>query len=105
MRPFAYRRATSAQAAIEAYGLLEAPRQPPPVQARSHYLAGGTTLIDLMRLDVMQPELVTDINALERTPSGRIELGPRGLVLGALARMSTAAEHPDVVNNFPVIAQ
>jgi xanthine dehydrogenase YagS FAD-binding subunit len=105
MRPFVYARATSPQAAVEINRLAEAPREPLSVQPRSQYLAGGTTLIDLMRLDIMQPELVTDINALERTPAGGIELGPRGLWLGALVRMSTAADHPDIVSNFPVIAQ
>src|SRR5438093_11457288 len=105
MHPFVYARATTAQAAIEGNRVADMPREPLPVQPRSQYLAGGTTLIDLMRLDVMQPELVTDINALERTPAGEIALGPRGLWLGALVRMSTAADHPDIVSNFPVIAQ
>jgi xanthine dehydrogenase YagS FAD-binding subunit len=59
----------------------------------------------MMRLDVMQPELVTDINALAATPSGRIEYGPRGLWLGALVRMADAAAHPEVRHNFPMIAQ
>jgi xanthine dehydrogenase YagS FAD-binding subunit len=58
-----------------------------------------------MRLDVMRPEQVTDINALARTPSGRIEMGPRGLWLGAMVRMSQAADHPEVNRHFPVIAQ
>jgi xanthine dehydrogenase YagS FAD-binding subunit len=105
MRPFVYNRVTSAQGAVEAHYIPDAPRDRPSVRARSQYLAGGTTLIDLMRLDVMQPEFVTDINALDRTPSGRIEYGPRGLWLGALVRMSAAAEHADVVTHFPVIAE
>ncbi|HEY7243111.1 MAG TPA: xanthine dehydrogenase family protein subunit M [Xanthobacteraceae bacterium] len=103
MRPFVYARADSTQAAIETH--RTAPVEATSVQPRSQYLAGGTTLIDLMRLDVMRPELVTDINALERTAAGRIELGPRGLWLGALVRMSSAAAHPDAASNFPVIAQ
>jgi aerobic-type carbon monoxide dehydrogenase small subunit (CoxS/CutS family) len=39
------------------------------------FLAGGTTLVDLMKLDVMRPEVVVDINALERTAHGRIDVG------------------------------
>lgn len=105
MHPFVYARATSARGAIETHRLAEATRDVPSVRARSQYLAGGTTLIDLMRLDVMQPELVTDITGLANTPSGDIEYGPRGLWLGALVKMSDAAEHPDVVEHFPVIAQ
>jgi xanthine dehydrogenase YagS FAD-binding subunit len=105
MHPFVYARATSAQGAVQTHHLAETPRAAPSVDGRSQYLAGGTTLIDLMRLDVMQPELVTDINALTHTPSGRIEYGPRGLWLGALVKMSQAADHPDVIEHFPVIAQ
>jgi xanthine dehydrogenase YagS FAD-binding subunit len=105
MRPFVYARATSAQGAIETHALAKTPRHKPSVHARSQYLAGGTNLIDMMRLGVMDPELVTDINALGRTPSGRIEFGPRGLWLGALVKMSEAADHPEVRRHFPVIAQ
>jgi xanthine dehydrogenase YagS FAD-binding subunit len=105
MRPFVYARALSAEGAIETHEMARTSRSSPSVAARSQYLAGGTNLIDMMRLDVMQPELVTDINALAATPSGRIEYGPRGLWLGALVRMADAAKHPEIRRNFPVIAQ
>ena len=105
MQPFVYARATTAQGAVETHHLAETPRDAATVRARSQYLAGGTTLVDLMRLDVMQPELVTDINALEETPSGEIDFGARGLWLGALVKMAEAAAHPDVVEHYPVIAQ
>jgi xanthine dehydrogenase YagS FAD-binding subunit len=106
MRPFVFARADSSEQAIEAHRLADTERKGvPAVHMRSQYVAGGTTLIDLMKLDVMRPELVTDINQLEHTPSGLIEFGPKGLWLGALVRMSTAADHPDVRKNFPVIAQ
>lgn len=105
MHPFVYARATTAQGAVETHHLAETPREAASVRARSQYLAGGTTLVDLMRLDVTQPELVTDINPLEESPSGEIEFGSRGLWLGALVKMSQAAEHSDVVENYPVIAQ
>ena len=76
----------------------------PPATA-AHYLAGGTTLIDLMKLEVMRPERVVDINALERTAAGRIERTDQGLRLGAMVRMADAAEHPDVVRDYPMVAQ
>lgn len=107
MRPFHYGRADTVQAAIaaqQAQASIDSGREP-SVLARAQFVAGGTTLIDLMRLDVMRPEVLTDINALERSPSGRIELGERGLWLGALARMSAAADHPDVRREYPMIAQ
>lgn len=105
MRPFAYSRADNVQAAIHTPAISDAQIETASVHASHQYLAGGTTLIDLMKLDVMRPRNVTDINALEHTPSGEISFGPRGLHLGALVRMSTAAEHADVRENYPVIAQ
>lgn len=106
MRPFHYVRADSAADAIHTKRFADSDGLGrPTVHAGDQYLAGGTTLIDLMRLDVMRPEQVIDINALAHTPSGRIELGPRGLWLGAMVRMSQAADHPEVNRHFPVIAQ
>ena len=56
MRPFIYDRASSEVTAIRAASMLA---QLPLVQGRApvEYLAGGTTLIDLMKLDVMRPVL------------------------------------------------
>src|SRR5258707_1851911 len=105
MQPFAYSRVSSAQDAIQAQAAAASSPNSPGVHAAGQYLAGGTTLIDLMKLDVMRPQVVTDINALEQTPSGQIQSGPQGLRLGALVRMSAAADHPDVRSNYPVIAQ
>src|SRR5215468_259994 len=105
MRPFACSRADTVQSAVNAQMAPEMPPNTATVHAPSQYLAGGTTLIDLMKLDVMRPRNVTDINALERTPSGEIQFGPRGLHLGALVRMSAAADHADVRRNYPVLAQ
>jgi xanthine dehydrogenase YagS FAD-binding subunit len=68
----------------------------------SDFVAGGTTLIDLMKLEVMTPSLLVDIN---RLPMRGIELAPDGLRIGALEKMSDVAEHPEVVANYPVISQ
>ena len=65
-------------------------------------IAGGTTLVDLMKLDVMTPARVVDINSL---PLRGISFGSNGLYIGALERMADVAEHPDVVKNYPVISQ
>lgn len=99
MRPFDYERATTLAAAFGASF-----RNPEDGGAKE-YLAGGTTLIDLMRLDVMRPALVVDINPLENTALGRIEANSSELRLGALVRMSDAAEHPAVARDYPAIAQ
>jgi xanthine dehydrogenase YagS FAD-binding subunit len=105
MRPFAYSRVDSVQAAIHSPTISDAQLETASVHGSHQYLAGGTTLIDLMKLDVMRPRNVTDINALEHTPAGEINFGARGLHLGALVRMSAAADHPDIRENYPVLAQ
>ena len=66
------------------------------------FIAGGTTLIDLMRETVMRPTALVDINAL---PYRLVELQSSTLRIGSLARMSDVAAHPDVRREFPVIAQ
>ena len=66
------------------------------------FIAGGTTLVDLMRETVMRPTALVDINAL---PYRSIELGASNLRIGSLARMSDVAAHPDVRREFPLIAQ
>src|ERR1700754_3947239 len=68
----------------------------------ARFIAGGTTLIDLMRETVERPDALVDINAL---PLRDIDLQPSRLRIGALVRMSELAAHPGVREQFPVIAQ
>jgi xanthine dehydrogenase YagS FAD-binding subunit len=96
MRPFAYQRATDPAEAVRT-AMASA-------QGGLHYLAGGTTLFDLMKLDVMRPQVVIDINPLD-TAYGRMEFGRNGLRLGALVRMADAADHPEIRRQYPVLAQ
>ena len=56
--------------------------------ATVQFLAGGTTLIDLMKLDVLRPEQVVDITPLKGRHS-EIELTPAALRLGAFASMAS----------------
>src|ERR1700730_17098253 len=70
---------------------------------RAAFIAGGTTLIDLMKLDVMRPTALVDINSL---PLDKIEVLPdRGLRVGAMVRNSDFAHHDVVVKRFPVLSQ
>ena len=69
----------------------------------SAYLAGGTTEIDLLRLNVVSPTALVDINGLPL--DGIDELPDGGLRIGALARMSDVAETAAVATRFPLIAQ
>jgi xanthine dehydrogenase YagS FAD-binding subunit len=98
MRPFAYERAEEAALATRyATGQGE-------TSAEVQFLAGGTTLIDLMKLDVLRPQRVVDLSPLGERHS-EIEVGPGGLRLGAFAAMSTVADHPGVKAGYPAIAQ
>ncbi|PXY31390.1 FAD binding domain-containing protein [Prauserella muralis] len=62
------------------------------------YLAGGTTLVDLMKLDVLTPRHVLDINGL---PLRGIDTAD-GLRIGALERLADIAAHPGV---YPAISR
>lgn len=105
MRPFVLTRADNAPSAIQTQlAAAQTATTAPSVNWPSQYLAGGTTLIDLMKLDVMRPAGLTNINPLENS-LGAINAGTDGLKLGALVRMSAAADHPDIKTNYPVIAQ
>ena len=67
------------------------------------YFVGGTTVLDLMKLDVMRPDAMIDLHAL-RAEHGRIEADASGLRLGALVRMAAAAEHPAVRRDYPALS-
>jgi xanthine dehydrogenase YagS FAD-binding subunit len=101
MRPFAYQRPTDAPSALQALAVAAANQ--PLSEAAAQPLAGGTTLIDLMKLDVMRPGVVVDINALAPAWSA-INLEGGNLRLGALARMSDVAANPEIQRGYPVVA-
>ncbi|UPK33851.1 xanthine dehydrogenase family protein subunit M [Bradyrhizobium sp. 186] len=102
MRSFLYQRATDPGMAVQALSAAAAANNP-MTQAAAQPLAGGTTLIDLMKLDVMRPAAIVDINPLAQGWSG-IEPGGENLRLGALAKMSDVAAHADIQRQYPVIA-
>src|SRR6058998_3054631 len=67
------------------------------------FLAGGTTLIDLMKLSVETPARVLDIN---RLPLDKIEATPGGgLKIGATVRNADLAHHPTVERDYAVLSQ
>jgi xanthine dehydrogenase YagS FAD-binding subunit len=92
MRPFAFEKSDTAASAVRAW------------HPDAHFLAGGTTLVDLMKLGVTHPKTVIDINALAGEHAG-IEHSGKGLRLGALARMSDVAADARIRRDYPVIAQ
>jgi xanthine dehydrogenase YagS FAD-binding subunit len=70
--------------------------------AGARYIAGGTTLIDLMREEVERPDRLVDINTL---PLASIHADGPDLLIGALARMADVASHPETQRLQPLIAE
>lgn len=94
MRPFEYERAADAAGAVAA------------VQAHPDdvmYLAGGTNLVDLMRLGVERPARLVDITALPH--DGITELDDGGLRIGAAVRNSDLAANALVRRRYPMLSQ
>ena len=100
MQAFHYERAGDAAAAAK-LGKLTGGGD---VRAPAQFLAGGTTLVDLMKLNVLTPARVIDINAL-RDRNAAISIDDQGLTLGAFASMADVAGHPQVIARYPVIAE
>jgi len=93
MHPFSYIRATDERAAI---GEVTATPQ-------ANFVAGGSTLIDLMKLNVMQPTRLIDINAL---PLTKIETRADGSVrVGALVRNSDMAYDETIRTRYPLLSE
>ncbi|MDB4977075.1 MAG: molybdopterin dehydrogenase [Myxococcaceae bacterium] len=93
MRAFTYERATSASAAVAA-----AARTPD-----AKFIAGGTNLLDLMKLQIERPRHLIDVNGLgfdtiEPTAQG-------GLRIGALVRNTELATHQTVRREYGVLAR
>ncbi|OLD84722.1 MAG: molybdopterin dehydrogenase [Chloroflexi bacterium 13_1_20CM_54_36] len=93
MNPFRYERASDASGAVAL--LAKAPN--------GVFLAGGTNLVDHMKLGVRQPDLLIDISHL---PYDRIEPLPDGGVrIGAMVRNSDLAADRTIRTRYPLLAQ
>lgn len=101
MRPFSLYHANRAEDAVTTALTQPTPADTPPTQAPGQFIAGGTTILDLMKLDVMRPEILVDITALPAT----IDATDEGIRFGAQVKMAEAAEHPAVLRDYPVIAE
>jgi xanthine dehydrogenase YagS FAD-binding subunit len=87
MKLFTYQRAKSESDAIQAGGT---------------YLAGGTSLVDLLKIEVLNADRIVDVNQLDLH---KIEADAKGLKLGALASNTAVAQHADVKQRWPGISQ
>ena len=90
MRPFTYTSATNKDEALQA------------TTRTSHYLAGGTNLVDLMKEDVERPDQLIDVNKLDYKNITSNENG--GLTLGAMLSNSETANHPEVRTKYPLLS-
>lgn len=93
MKNFSYVRPASLQDALKALN----------GDQRYDILAGGTTMVDLMKLGVVAPEGLVDITALEALESH--EIGADRLRFGALARMSDVADDQALVSACPALSE
>src|SRR5690348_5198308 len=92
MQPFTYARADAAAGAVKQVA----------GDARAAFLAGGSTLIDLMKLDVMTPAAVVDVNLL---PLAKVDVTDKGVRIGAMVRNSDLAYHEAVRTRYPVLSE
>jgi xanthine dehydrogenase YagS FAD-binding subunit len=92
MNNFSY---TQAGTAKEATGRLKD-------QPQAVYIAGGTTLLDLMKAGLAEPPLLVDIN---RLPLKGIEQTKDGLRIGALENMNAVGEHALVKAQYPAVSE
>src|SRR3984885_6885089 len=97
MENFAFAKADTVQDALTAiHSAVSA-------QKLVRFVAGGTTLIDLMKLNVERPATVIDINSL---PLDQVETTSNGgLKIGAIVRNSDLAHDPNVQKSYPVLSQ
>jgi xanthine dehydrogenase YagS FAD-binding subunit len=93
MNNFEYVRATAIPDALRAVAR----------QVGSRFLAGGTTMVDLMKCGVEVPSALIDITRLPGLDN--IEAGPASVRIGALSKMSDVADHPRIRKEFPVLSE
>ena len=91
MRQIAYDRASSVDDALRA-----------GARPAAAFLAGGTSLVDLMKLEVLNPARVVDVTRLDLS---RIDPSTEGIRLGATATNAAVAAHPEVKRRFPVLSE
>jgi xanthine dehydrogenase YagS FAD-binding subunit len=88
---------------MQAFQIRQAKTVDAALEPGGRFVAGGTTLVDLMKLDVETPKSLVDINLL---PLDRVETSTDGgLKIGALVRNSDLANHADVKERYAVLSQ
>ena len=104
MTPFAYSRVSSQNAATATATASGARHRSDGMhEPGADFLAGGTDMMQLMQERLRNPDRIIDVTGLLGLAD--IEVSPTGLQLGATVRMSDAAAHPVVREQYPVIAE
>ncbi|HKU95975.1 MAG TPA: xanthine dehydrogenase family protein subunit M [Vineibacter sp.] len=91
MNPFTYQRAVDAHDALSKAS-----------RSGASFIAGGTDFMQLWKTGISAPDLVVDIS---RLPLDAVTTHEHGVTIGALARMSDVADHPDIRQGYPVIGE
>ena len=99
MRPFAYQAPTDAAAAVGMAHVAAASHVGSPVQ----YMGGGTTLLDLMKLDVMRPATVVDLTRIDGKAFRSVDKTDQGLRIGALVPMAELSDNRMIARDYPVL--
>jgi xanthine dehydrogenase YagS FAD-binding subunit len=99
MQSFEYSRPTTIDQAVQMGARASTAQQ----YADVRFIAGGTTLVDLMKLEVERPNRVVDINGLSL--DGIEPAAGGGFVIGALARNATVAHHPVIQRDYAVLSE
>ncbi|WP_342594273.1 xanthine dehydrogenase family protein subunit M [Salinicola lusitanus] len=94
MRAFSYSRPRSPEAAVAAFT---------DAGEGARYIAGGTTLFDLMKLNVERPAHLVDVSELDG--SDLIETSGDVLRFGAGARMADIADDETIKSEYPLLAE
>lgn len=88
---------------MQTFGYSKAKSVDVTVEPGGKFVAGGTTLIDLMKLNVETPKSLVDINQL---PLAQVEATPEGgLKIGALVRNSDLAFNSEVKARYAVLSE
>jgi xanthine dehydrogenase YagS FAD-binding subunit len=101
MRPFSYEAPTDLATAVARASVLANAHVNSPIQ----YKGGGTTLIDLMKLDVMQPEVLIDITGLRDEAMHRIDHSAGELRIGSLVSMAALHDDESTVRDYPILTE
>jgi xanthine dehydrogenase YagS FAD-binding subunit len=94
MQSFSYIRPATLQEAVDAFASLG---------TNARYVAGGTSLYDLMKLDIEMPAHLVDVTAVEGL--GQIETDGDTLRFGSRALMADVAAHAVIFRDYPVLSE